>query len=58
MSEVRGIDAESLPDRHSSEWRPYTYQVLSPMNLCCDDLVTKLHTYIDIIKRNADHRMQ
>ena len=34
-SEVRGVDAQSLPGRHPSEWR--SYQVLSLMNLFCDD---------------------
>ena len=32
---VCDIDAQSLPGRHRSEWR--SFQILSSMNLCCDD---------------------
>ena len=55
MSELCDIDAQSLPDRHRSEWR--SYQVLSPMNLCCDDLVSKCCTCNDVNKRNANDRI-
>ena len=52
---VCDIDAQSLPDRHLSEWR--SFQVLSPINLCCDDRVWKFYTCIDVIKRNASDRI-
>ena len=42
MSELCDIDAQTLPDRHRSEWR--SYQALSPMNLCCDNRVSKCCT--------------
>ena len=43
---VCDIDAQSLPDRRRSEWR--SYQVLSPMNMCCDDCVWKSYSCIDV----------
>ena len=49
------IDAQSLPYRHRSEWR--SFQLLSPINLCCDDCVWKFDTCIDVIKRNASDRI-
>ena len=52
---VCDIDAQSLPDSHRSKLR--TFQVLSPMNLCCDDLVWKFYSCIDIMKRNTSDRI-
>ena len=52
---VCDIDAQSLPDRHGSEWR--SFQVSSPINLCCDDWVWKFYTCTGVIKRNASDRI-
>ena len=52
---VCDIDAQLLPDRHRSELQ--SFQVLSPMNLCCDDCVSKFYTCIDVIKRNQSDRI-
>ena len=45
---VCDINVQSLPYRHRSEWR--SFQVLSPINLCCDDWVWKFYTCFDVIK--------
>ena len=52
---VCGIDAQSLSDGHRSEW--LSFQVLSPMNLCCDDRVWKFYICIEVIKRNESDRI-
>ena len=52
---VCDVEAQSLPDCHRSEWR--SFHVLSPINLCCDYLVWKFYTSIDVIKRNASDRI-
>ena len=52
---VCDIDAQSLLYRHRSEWR--SFQVLNPINLCCDDGVWEFDTCIDVIKRNASDRI-
>ena len=35
----------------------HTRYEVRPMNLCCDECVSKFNTFIDVIKRNASDRI-